>query len=280
MSHNTSLTIIKKVAIPNVWLWLSVFVSILVTITSLLGIFFERTYSRETEAWAVQAIGQDYANLALVILLLVSTYYVSKNSLRAYLVWIGAYIYLIYAFAIYAFSVHFNFLFLIYIIILGASFYTLVGGLRAVDTTNLSTSFLSNTKSKRVSALLMIIGAMFSTLWLSEIVPSLLSNKIPSNLVETGLWANPVHVLDLAFLLPSMVITSVLLWRKELLGFLLAVPLLVFSVIMSLGIIAVFIISASMGRPSSLPAGMIIGLLMLLSMFFSYQFLKEVKEHA
>ena len=280
MSHNTSLTIIKKVAIPNVWLWLSVFVSILVTITSLLGIFFERTYSRETEAWAVQAIGQDYANLALVILLLVSTYYVSRNSLRAYLVWIGAYIYLIYAFAIYAFSVHFNFLFLIYIIILGASFYTLVGGLRAVDTTNLSTSFLSNTKSKRVSALLMIIGAMFSTLWLSEIVPSLLSNKIPSNLVETGLWANPVHVLDLAFLLPSMVITSVLLWRKELLGFLLAVPLLVFSVIMSLGIIAVFIISASMGRPSSLPAGMIIGLLMLLSMFFSYQFLKEVKEHA
>ncbi|MDD1749910.1 MAG: hypothetical protein LUO89_08540 [Methanothrix sp.] len=252
------------------------FVSILVTMTSLLGIFFERTYSRETEAWAVQAIGQDYANLAAVILLLVSTYYVSKNSLRAYLVWLGVYIYLIYAFAIYAFSVHFNFLFLIYIIILSVSFYTLVGGLRAVDTTNLSTSFLSNTKSKIVSALLMIIGVLFSLLWLSEIVPNLLSNKIPSNLVETGLWVNPVHVLDLAFLLPSMVITSVLLWRRELLGFLLAVPLLVFSVTMSIGIIAMFIISASMGRPSSLPAGMIIGLLMLLSVYFSYQFLKEV----
>ena len=279
MSHNISPTIIKNIAISNVWLWLSVFVSILVTITISLGIFFEKTYFRETESWAVQAIGLDYANLAVVILLLVSTYYVSKNSLRAYLVWLGAYIYLIYAFAIYAFSVHFNFLFLIYIIILGVSFYTLVGGLTAVDTTNLSTSFLSNTKSKIVSALLMIIGILFGLLWLSEIVPSILSNKIPSSLVETGLWVNPVHVLDLALILPGMIITSVMLWRRNMLGFLMAVPLMVFSVTMGAGIISMFIISAIKGMPSSLPAGMIIGLIMLLSVYFSYLFLREVKEH-
>ena len=279
MSHNISPTIIKNIAISNVWLWLSVFVSILVTITISLGIFFEKTYFRETESWAVQAIGLDYANLAVVILLLVSTYYVSKNSLRAYLVWLGAYIYLIYAFAIYAFSVHFNFLFLIYIIILGVSFYTLVGGLTAVDTTNLSTSFLSNTKSKIVSALLMIIGILFGLLWLSEIVPSILSNKIPSSLVETGLWVNPVHVLDLALILPGMIITSVMLWRRNMLGFLMAVPLMVFSVTMGAGLISMFIISAIKGMPSSLPAGMIIGLIMLLSVYFSYLFLREVKEH-
>jgi hypothetical protein len=250
-----------------------------VTITSLSGIFIERTYFRETKAWAVQAIGLDYANLAVVILLLVSTYYVSKNSLRAYLVWLGAYIYIIYAFAIYAFAVHFNFLFLIYIIILGVSFFTLVGGLRSVDTTNLSASFLSNTKSKTVSVLLMTIGILFGLLWLSEIVPGLLSNEIPPSLVETGLWVNPVHVLDLAFLLPGMIITSVLLWRRNMLGFLLAVPLMVFSVIMGAGIISMFIISAIKGMPSSLPAGMIIGLIMLLSTYFSYLFLREVKEH-
>ena len=279
MNHNTSPTIIKNVVIPNVWLWLSVFVSILVAITSLSGIFLERSYLRETKAWAVQAIGQDYANLAVVILLLVSTYYLSKNSLRAYLVWLGAYIYIIYAFAIYAFAVHFNFLFLIYIIILGMSFYTLVGGLRAVDTTNLSASFLSNTKSKIVSGLLMTIGILFGLLWLSEIVPNLLSNEIPPSLVETGLWVNPVHVLDLAFILPGMVITSVLLLRRNMLGFLLAVPLMVFSVTMGAGIIFMFIISAIKGMPSSLPAGMIIGLIMLLSVYFSYLFLREVKEN-
>lgn len=278
MNHNDSRTIIKRIAIPNLWLRLSVFVSILVTISSLFGIFDMRTYLRETKAWAAQAIGQDYANLIVVILLLVSTYYLSKNSLRAYLVWLGAYIYFIYAFVIYAFAIHFNFLFLIYIIILGASFYTLVGGLRAVDTKNLSASLLPNTRSKAVSALLMIMGILFGLLWLSEIVPCLLSNEIPPGLVETGLWVNPVHVLDLVFLLPGMIITSVLLWRRSILGFLLAVPLMVFSVAMGAGIISMFIISAIKGMPSSLPAGMIIGLMMILNVYFSYLFLREIKE--
>ncbi len=277
MDHNALL--IKNVSFPKIWLWLSVCVSILVTITSLIGIFFERTYSRETEAWAVQAIGQDYANLAVVILLLVSTFYLSKNSLRAYFVWLGAYIYLVYAFVIYSFSVHFNFLFLAYIIILGASFYILVGGLLAVDKSILSASFLSNTKSKIVSVLLMTVAILFISLWLSEIVPNLFSNRIPTSLIETGLWVNPVHVLDLAFVLPGMIITSVLLWRRKLLGFLMAVPLMVFLVTMGLGIIAMFILSAIKGMNSSLSAGMIIGLIMLLCAYFSYLFLREVKEH-
>jgi hypothetical protein len=112
---------------------------------------------------------------------------------------------------------------------------------------------------------------------LSEIVPNLLSNNLPTSLVETGLWVNPVHVLDLAFVLPGMIITSVLLWRKNLWGFLMAVPFLVFLVTMGMGIIATFIISAMKGMPSSLPAGMIIGLIMILSTYFSYLFLKEVK---
>lgn len=249
----------------------------MVTITSLIGIFFKETYSRETEAWAVQAIGQDHANLVVVIILLVCTYYLSKNSLRSYLVWLGAYIYLLYAFVIYAFFVHFNFLFLAYAAILCLSFYTLVGGLTAVDVSSLSIFLLSNTKSKIVSALLLIVGILFSSLWLSEIIPSLLSNRIPPSLTETGLWVNPVHVLDLAFVLPGMIIISVLLWRKNILGFLMAVPLMVFLVTMGLGIIATFFISAMKGMPSSLPAGVIIGLVMLLSSYFSYLFLKEIK---
>ena len=64
-----------------------------------------------------------------------------------------------------------------------------------------------------------------------------------------------------------------------MLGFLMAVPLMVFSVTMGAGIISMFIISAIKGMPSSLPAGMIIGLIMLLSVYFSYLFLREVKEH-
>jgi hypothetical protein len=64
-----------------------------------------------------------------------------------------------------------------------------------------------------------------------------------------------------------------------MLGFLLAVPLMVFSAAMGAGIISMFIISAIRGLPSSLPAGMIISLIMLSSVYFSYLFLREVKEY-
>ncbi|MDD4650936.1 MAG: hypothetical protein PHQ34_01785 [Methanothrix sp.] len=249
----------------------------LIAITSLLGIFFEGTYSRETKAWAVQALGQDYANLVVVIILIASTYFLSKESLRAYLVWLGAYIYIIYVFAIYAFAVHFNFLFLIYILILGASFFTIIGGLKAVDTQNLASALRKNTRSRMVSALLMLIAIMFSALWLSEIVPYLLSNEVPPVLIELDLPTNPVHVLDLAFILPGTIVVSALLWRRETLGLLLAVPLLVFMATMGAGIIAMFVLSASNGGASVLPAGLAIGTIMLLSTLFSYLFLKEIK---
>jgi hypothetical protein len=278
MSKITSPINTKNVSIPKVWIWLSVLIAFLVTITSLLGIFFKKTYSRETEAWAVQAIGQDCANLIVVIILLISTYHVAKKSLKAYLLWLGTFIYIIYAFSIYAFFIHFNFLFLAYVLIFGLSFYTPVGGLIGTDISNYSKIFLSNTKAKSVSVLLMAIGILFVLLWLSEIIPNILSDKIPDSLIKTGLWVNPVHVLDLAFLLPAMIITSVLLWRKKMLGFLLAVPLLVFSVTMGIGIIILFVISSKKGMPSSLPAGIIIGVIVFISTYFSYLFLKELKD--
>jgi len=279
MSQNAPLAEKKKwMAFPRIWLWSSAFISILIAMTSLLGISFEGTYSRETKAWAVQAVGQDYANLLVVIILIASTYFLSRDSLRAYLVWLGAYIYIIYVFAIYAFAVHFNFLFLIYVLILGASFFTLVGGLKAVDTVSIAAALRKNSRSRMVSALLMFIAVMFSDLWLSEIVPFLQSNEVPPVLIELGLPTNPVHVLDLAFILPGTIIVSALLWKREALGLLLAVPLLVFMATMGAGIIAMFVLSASNGGPSVLPAGLTIGTIMILSTYFSYLFLKEIRD--
>lgn len=264
------------VSVPPLWIGSSVLVSVLVAITSLCGILLEQTYSRETPAWAVQAVGQDWANLAVVILLLAGTYFVWNHSLRGYLVWLGAYLYLVYAFAIYAFAVHFQFLFLAYVLVLGLSVYTLVGGLLAARPATLARALAGNSAAKAASLLLFAIGAMFAVLWLSEIVPNLVAGTIPQSLAETQLWVNPVHVLDLAFLLPGMIATSVLLRRGEFLGNLMAVPLLVFSAAMGLGIVVNFVISAVRGLPYPLPAAVVVGAIVLLSSWVAWRFLKDV----
>ena len=273
MKKNNSL-----IYIPKIWILTSVVTSILVTTTSLFGIFFEKTYSRETPAWAIQGIGQDYANLAVVVLLLISTYFTAKRSLRAYLVWLGSYIYIIYAFVIYAFALHFQFLFLIYVAILGLSLYTFAGGVMAADKKNIEETLCGNSKSKLVSIFLMIVGILFIFLWLSEIIPNLISDTVPQTLIDTGLLTNPVHVLDLSILLPGIIIVSVLLRRKNVIGCLMAVPLLVFAVTMGLGIIAMFALSAIRDMPYSLPAGIVIGFIALVGTLLTYMFLKEIND--
>ena len=41
-------------------------------------------------------------------------------------------------------------------------------------------------------------------LWLSELIPASLSGEVPKSVTDAGLWVNPIHVLDLAVLLPGL----------------------------------------------------------------------------
>jgi hypothetical protein len=75
-----------------------------------------------------------------------------------------------------------------------------------------------------------------------------------------------------------MIITAVLLWKGRFLGYLTAVPLLVFAATMGLGIIAMFSLSAAKGLSYSLPAGIMVGIIIIISTGFSYLFLKAIKE--
>ncbi len=264
-----------RFTIPKTWIFTSVLTVILVTVTSLLGILYDKTYARETVNWAIQAVGQDYANLVVVVLLLISVYYTAKGSLRAYLLWLGALSYLIYAFVIYAFAVHFQFLFLAYAAVLGLSTYTLIGGLMAVDREKAAEA-VTNVKTKGASIFLIVVGILFILLWLSEIVPNLFAGTIPQNLKDTGLWVNPVHVLDLSFFLPAMIITAIMLWKKKSLGYILAVPLMVFTITMGLGIVIMFLLSALKDMPYSLPAGILIGVIMIVGSILTINFIKKI----
>src|ERR1700694_500296 len=94
-------------------LWLSVIDALLVLIASASGIFLKSVYARETPSWAVQGIAQDIVNLVAVMALCIAAYFVNNGSLKAFLVWSGVLLYLLYAYIIYAFDVHFNSLFLV-----------------------------------------------------------------------------------------------------------------------------------------------------------------------
>ena len=119
--------------IAKTYLWLSVLVACLVLIASTAGIFITSIYARETTSWAIQGIGQDIANLVAAATLFIAVFFVNKESVKAFLVWMGVVIALIYPYIIYAFAIHFNSLFLVYVAIVGLSFYTLLGSMIRVN---------------------------------------------------------------------------------------------------------------------------------------------------
>lgn len=221
----------------NIALVFTLTLSLLVIFISIIGLYSGSFYFAETEFWQIQATGQDIIDLYLVVPVLIVTgvYYFLGNR-KAALLWSGALLYLIYTFVIYCFAVHFNSLFVFYCMTLGLSFYAFLWFHRV----QLHKPFINgsaNGISLRVTGIYFIIlSIMFYYLWLSEIIPAIATHTLPESQKETGLFTNPVHVLDLSVILPGLFITGLLLLKKHQLGMILAPAFLVFLILMDITI--------------------------------------------
>lgn len=239
------------------------------------AVIFADLYSREPVLWALQASGQDLANLASIPALLAAAYFANKGSMRALLVWMGVLLFLIYAYVIYAFDVQYNRLFLVYVAILGLSFFALSS--RAAGLYRAGRVFPANGRARHVSVFLMAVAALFYFQWLSQDVPAALAGDLPEGLGEIGLPTNPIHVLDLGFFLPAMIVSAVFLWKGKMLGHLSAVPLLVFSALTGAGIL----FSNALMRLNEIPTGFVadavVGAVVAASVVLGWLYLSEMK---
>lgn len=211
------------------------------------------------------------------MVLLIAAYFVNNGSLKAFLVWSGVLLYLLYAYLIYAFDVHFNSLFLVYVAIVGLSFYALVGSVMHLHLDSLHASFPVTTRARAVSVFLLVLGIVFYLLWLREDIPALLAGNIPPGVTATNLPTNTVHVLDIGLYLPAMLITALLLWRRKLLGYLLGGALLVFSILTGTAILVIFLITSSKGMPTSIGVEAFIAIIIVVGLVLSVLYIREVK---
>jgi hypothetical protein len=206
-------------------------------IMSLSGIYIKRIYILETPQYALQGIAQDIFNVCIVapVLLIARTLLQRKKIFRA-LLWSGTLLYVLYTFIIYSFTIHFNPLFLMYCMTLGLSAFLLFFGLSDA-VAEIGPLHDRKTGIKFVANFLFTVAGLFTALWFKEIIPALLSGTVPLSAKEAGLITNPVHILDLSFFLPAMVIVGIGLKRGNLLATVFAPVLVVFSVIMALSLI-------------------------------------------
>jgi len=263
--------------VPRRWLWLSLPIAALAFAASLPGILVDSIYAEETANWATQAVGQDVANVVVAYpALLVLAALAARGSLRAALAWMGVLVYSAYTFAIYAFSVHFGPLFLVYVAVLGLSAYALIGGLTSLSPERVAASVAPAAPRRSTAVLLIAVASAFALLWLAEILPGVFAGTTPEALVEVGLPTNPVYVLDLGLLLPAAMIAGVLLLRGRALGYVLAPVILVALIALGVGIVSVIAVAPFRGEAAMPAVGVVIGALTLLQLVVAVRFLRRI----
>lgn len=249
----------------SAWFRLILPIAVLMVVAAGLGLFIEGIY-RDNADLVAQALGQDAITLFVALpVLLVSGYLAARGSRRARLVLLGVLVYLVYTYASYAFGIHFNPLFLVYVALLGCATYALIGGLSATDWPGLKAAFAERTPVKGLSIFLIVMALIFYLIWLSEAGPAVLSGTTPQSILDDGTATNVVHVLDMAWMLPAMLIAAVNLWRHRPLGYGLAAVVLANLALLALAVLAMIVVQARAGVPPEIPLLAVFGVLFVAS---------------
>ena len=225
-------------------------------------------YAKETPDWYAQSIGQDMADLFIVLpFLLISSWLAYRGIRKSLLIWAGVIAYIVYTFTIYCFAIHFNQLFIIYCLTLGLAIYLLAWFILSQYAKPVKEWFNNKAPVKLAGIYMISIAVIFYVLWLMQIIPANVNYNVPKEIADAGLFTNPVHVLDLSVCLPAIFITGILLLRHHWIGFLLAPAVLTFFILMDLSIGGLTIIMKWRGLEAN--DGIVVAML-LLALFSTY----------
>ena len=249
----------------GIWLWLSILTALLAVAGSLTALLTPSIYVALTPAFLPQALAQDIANLAVVSpAWLILAVLALRGSLRAYLLWLGVLAFTVYNYVIYTFSIPFGPLFLLWVAVLGLSLYALIGGVSVMDHKAVQSAYASRGAITVIAWFLIVTALFFGFLWLSEDVPALLSGSRPQSVVDMALPTNPVHILDLAFFLPAVIATGVMLLKKKPLACSVAPAFIVFLVLTGIPILLTPVVQSARGETAAWGVVVPIGALTLI----------------
>lgn len=213
--------------------------------------------------WVQQAQGTDLATLFLAVpVLAVGLWSASRGSAAGRLSVVAGLLYLVYNYAIFAFSVAMNPLTAVHIAILGLALWSLLlAGRSAVVGAEAVTERLN----RRAAGWLLIgVGALFGLLWLGQIAATSMSGILPPDLVKAGIASNPVYALDLAFFLPLCAVAGIGLLRGNAAAAF-AFPMLVWVPLMGGGVVGGIVLMAAAGDLTAVPVAVVITALSVVS---------------
>ena len=168
----------------------------------------------------------------------------------------------------------YNELFLVYVALLGFSFFSFVLMLGSFDKDSIKEKFSENTKVKVPGIFLVVNGINVGILWLTMVITPLLEGSIyPVDIGHSTTLV--VQGLDLALMLPFSIITGILLIKRNPLGYIFGPSYLIFlSILMSA--LTAKLIAMGMAGVNIIPAIIIMPATMFISIGCAVSLMKKL----
>lgn len=240
-------------------------------------IYGEGVYRHMSAEVAPQGIGQDYITLFLgTPLLLISFFLARGESLKGRFLLAGTLGYFLVTYFFYLVMGMYNILFLVYIGLLGASFFAFALTMLSFNPNEIPGYFEDSLPVKPIGGFLIFNSLAIALLWLSVIIPPLFDGSIIP--METEHYTTLIaQGLDLAILLPLGFVSGILFIQKKPFGYLLTPVYFVFLSILMLALVAK-VIAMGLEGFNIIPVVFIIPVIGTLAIFCSIIILRNIKQ--
>jgi hypothetical protein len=253
----------NRLAIADRLAWIA---ALLAALAAAAGLGIGGLY-RDVPFWAQQARGIDLATLFLAVPILVAGLATARRgSFIGRLAATAGLLYLVYNYAIFAFSVAMNPLAAVYIAILGLATWSLALSLPSADLAGAGRVLDGRLPRRTSSAVLLFVSFLFGMLWLSQIAAAATTGVPPADLAKAGIPTNPVYALDLGLFLPLCMVAGVGLLRGVRTAGTFALPMLIWLFLTSAGIVGGFAFAALAGDEVPLAVAVVVSAVGIVSL--------------
>ena len=213
----------------------SLIVAIITAAASIIGLLYQTTIY-PTEELRQAFVANDLVNLVIGLpILLGSMWLARRGRLVGLLFWPGALFFVFYNAIAYVFALPPNVAFLLNLLLLVVSGYTMIAVIATVDVQAIGHRLTGVVPERMAAGVLLVLGILFAFRTIGILVEALL-NQTPVIITERAL-----HVADL-MIAPAWVIGGCLLWRRRALGYVTGVGLLFQASMLFVGVIAVLLV--------------------------------------
>jgi hypothetical protein len=220
---------------------LSVFIALLILVATATGIFYRTPgspieyitvrgeyaifqgsglYRFDPAYFALEAVVWDVINLFIGLPLFAAAIYLSqRNSLRGKLLLLGLLVYFVYVYLMFTTGVALNRMFLVYIAIFALSAVAFFLHLPGIDLTRLPAQVSARFPRRLFICFTFVLSAVLIILWTGRILQIIAIDRFPPDLA--GVSTLESQALDLGMVVPLLISTGILLWRRSPWGYLL-----------------------------------------------------------